>query len=234
MEVGRLLAEQAVGKVTHVLAEAYGPVVVRPSKPTWRGKAGEGGGCLYDYAAHPINLLNWYFGEVEGCGGAYMKKLFSNEVEDEVYATLKFRDNITGQLSVNWSDASVRKMTTRISIWGDGGKIYADRQELQLFQTASGRAPGYTTGWNTRYITDLTPPTSFYLRGEEYTSQLEAFGNAIQDRGSVVKNDFGASAITDAAIDIVRNAAMAGQDQGDGKIDRPVRRIGIINRVLGR
>jgi predicted dehydrogenase len=234
MEVGRLLAEQAVGKVTHVLAEAYGPVVVRPSKPTWRGKAGEGGGCLYDYAAHPINLLNWYFGKVEGCGGAYLKKLFSNEVEDEVYATLKFRDNITGQLSVNWSDASVRKMTTRISIWGDGGKIYADRQELQLFQTASGRAPGYTTGWNNRYITDLTPPTSFYLRGEEYTSQLEAFGNAIQDRGSVVKNDFGASAITDAAIDIVRNAAMAGQDQGDGKIERPVRRIGIINRVLGR
>ncbi|RYF43359.1 MAG: gfo/Idh/MocA family oxidoreductase, partial [Cytophagaceae bacterium] len=46
----RLIDSGAIGKVTHVQAEAYGPVVLKAAKPTWRGKAGGGGGCLYDYA----------------------------------------------------------------------------------------------------------------------------------------------------------------------------------------
>ena len=56
----------AIGEVSHVLAEAYGPVVLKPKGSTWRTQRSEGGGCLYDYAAHPINLINWYFGTPEG------------------------------------------------------------------------------------------------------------------------------------------------------------------------
>ena len=59
-EVKRLLDAGAIGAVTHVLAEAYGPVVLKPKGGTWRSRKDEGGGSLYDYAAHPINLLNWY------------------------------------------------------------------------------------------------------------------------------------------------------------------------------
>ncbi|WP_408647061.1 hypothetical protein [Tessaracoccus coleopterorum] len=39
--------------MTHGLAEAYGPVVLKPQGGTWRSRSAEGGGCLYDYAAHP-------------------------------------------------------------------------------------------------------------------------------------------------------------------------------------
>lgn len=121
-EVKALIAAGALGRVTHVQAEAYGGVVLKPTKPTWRGKAGQGGGCLYDYAAHPLNLVNWYFGRPETCTGALLKSGFSAEVDDEVYAGLTFANGVTAQLSVNWSDASVRKMTTRISIWGEGAR----------------------------------------------------------------------------------------------------------------
>ncbi len=62
-EVKRLLDAGAIGTVTHVLAEAYGPVVLKAKGSTWRSRRAEGGGCLYDYAAHPLNLLTWYFGE---------------------------------------------------------------------------------------------------------------------------------------------------------------------------
>lgn len=48
-----------LGEIKHVLAEAYGPVVRRARKQNWRTRKIEGGGCLYDYAAHPLNLLNW-------------------------------------------------------------------------------------------------------------------------------------------------------------------------------
>ena len=62
-EVKRLLDLSAIGEVTHVLGEAYGPVVLKPKGGTWRSRKEEGGGALYDYAAHPLNLLNWYLGE---------------------------------------------------------------------------------------------------------------------------------------------------------------------------
>ena len=233
-EVKRLIDAGAIGRVSHVLAEAYGPVVLRPTKPTWRGKSGQGGGCLYDYAAHPLNLLNWYFGQPVGCGGAVLKSGFSAEVDDEVYATLRFADGATGQLSVNWSDASVRKMTTRISIWGEGGKIFADRQEIQVFLNGNQPAPdGYDDGWTVKYITELTAPVSFYLRGEEYSAQLESFGEAIAAKAGSYRNSFASAAETDSTIELIRAAAA---DEPGGSLTATVQasRPGMLGRLLGR
>jgi scyllo-inositol 2-dehydrogenase (NADP+) len=207
-EAARLLAGGALGKISHALAESYGPVVLRRTKPTWRGKAGAGGGCLYDYAAHPINLLNWAFGAPEGCLGASLGRLFSAEVDDQTQALLQFSNGIIGQLSVDWSDPSVRKMTTRLSIWGELGKLYADRQELQLFLTGKASLPkGYREGWTVKHITDLTGPVSFYLRGEEYSAQLEAFGRAITAASGAARNDFASAADTDLTIEMIQNRA---------------------------
>ncbi len=66
-EVRRLLELGAIGPVNTALAEAYGPVVLKPSGNGWRSQRTSGGGSLYDYAAHPLNLLTWYLGEPIGC-----------------------------------------------------------------------------------------------------------------------------------------------------------------------
>ena len=206
-ESARLLAGGALGRISHALAESYGPVVLRRTRPTWRGKAGQGGGCLHDYAAHPINLLNWAFGAPENCLGASLTRHFSAEVEDQVNALLQFSGGVIGQVSVDWSDPSVRKMTTKLSIWGEAGKLYVDRTELQLFLTGKHELPEcYREGWTVRHITDLTPPVSFYLRGEEYTAQLEAFGRAV-DRGEPQQNDFVSAAETDITIEMIKKRA---------------------------
>src|SRR6056297_3736975 len=132
-EMKRVLETGALGRVTHVLAEAYGPVVLRAKRATWRSQKSEGGGCLYDYAAHPLNLLNWYFGTPARVSGSVMDRVFSDGIDDEVFSTRQFNDGPTAQLSVNWSDESHRKMTTRISMIGTNGKIFADRQECQAY-----------------------------------------------------------------------------------------------------
>jgi len=75
-EVKRLLELGAIGEVSHVLAEAYGPVVMRTKGSTWRTQRTAGGGCLYDYAAHPLNLLNWYLGMPHGVGGSVLNRFF--------------------------------------------------------------------------------------------------------------------------------------------------------------
>jgi predicted dehydrogenase len=216
-EAARLISGGVLGKISHALAESYGPVVVRKSKPTWRGKAGGGGGCLYDYAAHPINLLNWVFGPPEQCLGASLGQLFSSEVDDQTNALLQFRDGIVGQLSVDWSDPSVRKMTTRLSVWGERGKLYADRQELQLFMTGKSNLPkGYREGWTVKHITDLTEPVSFYLRGEEYSAQLESFARAIKNENVAPRNDFISASETDFTIEMIQDRAAAAPQSAEG------------------
>src|SRR6478735_1198543 len=89
-EVKRLLDAGAIGTVSHGLAEAYGPVVLKQQGGTWRSKSNEGGGCLYDYAAHPLNLINWYLGEPQGVGGTVLNSVFSAEIDDEVSSTVYF------------------------------------------------------------------------------------------------------------------------------------------------
>lgn len=209
-EVKRLLDLDAIGKVTHILGEAYGPVVLRPQGGTWRSKRGEGGGCLYDYAAHPINLMNWYLGEPSAVGGTVLNRVFSRETDDEVFSTLYFGGGSSGQVSVSWSDESVRKMTTRITIWGTAGRIYADRQECQVFLRGEDAPQGYRPGWNVRYTTELTPPVDFYLRGEEYSAQLDHFIARVGAGDVEGENAFASAVSTDRTISMMVSDAAAG------------------------
>jgi predicted dehydrogenase len=210
-EVKRLLDAGAIGTVTHVLGEAYGPVVLKPKGGTWRSQRTEGGGCLYDYAAHAIDLVNWYLGEPLGVGGTVLGRVFSGETDDEVFSTLYFPEGKTAQISVNWSDESYRKMTTRITLWGTAGRIYADRQECQVYLRDTAQRPeGYGEGWNVRYTTDLTEPVWFYLRGEEYSAQIDSFVQRVKERRTDGVNSFQSAALTDKVISMIVTDAEKG------------------------
>lgn len=226
-EVKRLLDAGVIGEVTHVLAEAYGPVVLKPKGSTWRSQRSEGGGCLYDYAAHPINLVNWYFGAPIGVGGTVLNKIFSKDIDDEVYSTLFFNGGLSAQVSVNWSDESYRKMSTKMTIQGKFGRIYADRQECQVFLRDGATLPeGYQEGWNVRYTTELTEPVDFYLRGEEYTAQLEYFVRAIEaKRPADNVNSFVSASVTDKVIALmIVDAEKGPSTMADGATFEPARK----------
>lgn len=208
--VKQLLDQNAIGRVTHVLAEAYGPVVLRAKGSTWRSKRASGGGCLYDYAAHPLDLVHWYLGSPERVRGSVLNSIFSADTDDEVYATLDYKDGLSVQLSVNWSDESYRKMSTAVTISGSQGRIVADRQELRVYLREGASIPdGYRAGWNIQYTTELTEQVSFYLRGEEYSAQLESFiASILADEKQARQNSFASAAQTDQVIEwILQDAA---------------------------
>jgi predicted dehydrogenase len=197
-EVKRLLSQGVIGTVSHALAEAYGPVILRSKGMSWRTQKEEGGGCLYDYAAHPVNLVNWLFGMPDHVSGTIMGRIFSKYTDDEVYGTFLYNRGPSVQLSVNWSDESYRKMSVRITVWGSSGRIYADRQECQVYLRDTAIAvPGYSKGWNVRYTTELTQPVRFYVRGEEYSAQLDEFVECILSGERTNVNSFASAAQTD-------------------------------------
>jgi scyllo-inositol 2-dehydrogenase (NADP+) len=207
-EVKTLVNQHAIGKVTHALVEAYGPVVLTPQGATWRSRRREGGGCLYDYAAHALNLVMWYLGEPHSVGGAALTRINSREVDDQVCATLYFAGGTTAQLSANWSDDSYRKMTTRVTLWGTHGRIYADRTDCHVYlREAAPPVRGYDTGWNVRHVTDLVGSPGFYLRGEEYSEQVDTFVRRVSEGELDGVNCFDSAAATDGVIALIRTAA---------------------------
>ena len=233
-EVRKLLDAGAIGRVTHILAEAYGPVVLKPKGSTWRSQRTEGGGCLYDYAAHPVDLLSWYAGAPIGVGGTILGKIFSENTEDEVFSTLYYANGVSAQLSVNWSDESFRKMTTQVTITGTAGRIHADRQEIQVYlRDTAPDVDGYDKGWNVRNTTELTDNVWFYLRGEEYSAQLDHFVKRVEDRSLEDTNSFASAAITDRVLELLTLDAEAGPSTIDETaivVERPAARRGLLRR----
>lgn len=222
-EMKRLVEAGAIGRITHVLAEAYGPVVLRPKRTTWRTDKAEGGGCLYDYAAHPINLLNWFFGAPDQVIGSHLGQVFSENTDDEVFSTLRWNDGPTAQLSVNWSDESHRKMSTKISLIGTNGRLYADRQECQAFlrEPVEG-LEGYDAGWTVKYTTELTEDRWFYLRGEEYSAQIDEFVGAIRASESKAReNDFASATQTDKTMAMIIENSETGLAVGEARAAAP-------------
>ncbi len=224
-EAARIAASGALGQIHHVRAEAYGPVVLRPRGSTWRTARSEGGGALYDYACHAIDLINFVAGPPTSVEGVVLKSVFSRDVEDEAYCSMTFANGASGQLAVNWSDESYRKMFTRISVWGSNGRVIADRQECQVYlRDAHPALPEFKRGWTVRYTTELTEGVWYYLRGEEYSAQIDYFVESIKQRRVNGRNCFRSALQTDHVVAMMLGAPMAGAAQ---------RRPALLARVFG-
>ncbi len=202
-ELKRLLKAGVIGDIVHFTGEAYGPVVTKEKGGTWRSDPAEGGGCLYDYASHVINLIQEIIGKPVKANGTNLKKIYSKEVEDAVYSVLTLETGTTGILSVNWSDETYRKMSTSIAIHGKKGKIICDATELKIYLKEQDVKENLDKGWTIKYITDLAIPVNFYLRGEEYSAQIDNFIDCVINRKQTEINSFEQALYTDKVIELL-------------------------------
>ena len=209
-EMRRLINSDVIGDIHHLEGTAYGQVVIRkkPGK-TWRSRKSEGGGCLHDYACHVLDLMSFVFRSPSNVKSSQLQSIFSADIEDAVYATLDYESGATGYVEANWSDQSYRKMSTTITAYGNGGKIIADRQEIRVYIAPGRVVEGYGEGWTIRYITELQQPVNFYLRGEEYSAQIDQFIDAIQGKSIQVDSTFASAAETDELISKISQVGRA-------------------------
>jgi len=205
-EARRLIQAGLLGKFTAIKGTAFGQVVLKEQGSTWRSRKAEGGGCLHDYACHVVDLMNFLVGPPARVVGARLQRIFSADVEDAVHALLGYPDGATGVLETNWSDETYRKMSTTITVEGTQGKLIADRQELKVYLRAGVPTPDYGEGWTTRYITELQRPVRFYLRGEEYSAQIDAFVSAVRAGDMTHENSFASAYQTDRVLDLIIQA----------------------------
>jgi predicted dehydrogenase len=207
-EMKRLAEKNILGEIYHFTGEAYGPVVLKEKGGTWRSEREQGGGCLFDYASHVLNLIYYIIGKPVEARGTLLKNIYSKGVEDAVYASLLLENGLTGQLSVNWSDDTYRKMSTSIKTEGKNGKMTADATELKIYLKEENREMNLPKGWTVKYITELTPQVNFNLRGEEYSAQVDHFIECIKCNQPSGRSSFETALATDEIIDkLIKNAS---------------------------
>lgn len=208
-ETKRLVESGIIGRPYHIRGEAYGQVVIKEESSTWRSTKGEGGGCLHEYGSHVIDLMNYVVGPPQDVLGVVLERIYSRDVEDAVYATLVYPNGMSGQVSVNWSDESYRRITVRVTVQGTRGKIIADREEYRLYLSDAGAdSAEFHRGWTVRNITELQPPVAYYLRGEEYTAQLEHFVQAVETGPCDAHvNSFASALQADIVMDLLLHCA---------------------------
>lgn len=208
MEMKRLLKIGLLGRVFHFSGEAYGPVITKPKSGNWRANPTEGGGCLYDYASHVLNLIQEIIGIPVESKGTLLKKIYSKDVEDAVFSLLILENGLSGLLSVNWSDETFRKMSTTLTVQGEKGKIICDATELKIYLKEDNKKEDLNKGWTIKYITDLAIPVSFYLRGEEYSAQIDYFIDAVKNKKTGLINTFEQALLTDQTIEMLKTTAL--------------------------
>jgi len=201
--VKKLIDNNELGDIYHFDAEAYGPVVTKEQTETWRSHRKEGGGCLYDYASHVINLVSFILGDIEHVSGTCLKSIFSKNVEDAVYSNLHLVTGVSGHLSVSWSEESYRKMSTKITVSGKKGRVEANAQEVKLYRNKSDGDSKKDGGWELTYLTDYTEPVDFYLRGEEYSAQIDEFISQLEAGSLESVNSIESAGETDRVVELL-------------------------------
>ena len=154
--------------------------------------------------------MNFVVGPPEKVASAQLRSIYSKDVEDAVYASFVYPGGASGTLETNWSDETYRKMSTTLVVQGTKGKIIVDRQECKVYLRQGAEFEQYPAGWTIRYITELQAPVAFYLRGEEYSAQIDAFVGAVQRGTAEHENSFASAYETDRIIDLVMKAGQAG------------------------
>lgn len=206
-EMQRLVKNNVIGELVHFTGEAYGPVVTKEKGGTWRSKPDEGGGCLYDYASHVINLIQELLGRPVKINGTFLKSIYSKGVEDAVYSLLTLESGLSGVLMVNWSDETFRKMSTSLTLQGKKGKIICDSTELKIYLKEPDLKENLGKGWTIKYITEFAIPVNFHLRGEEYSAQIDYFVDSLLKKKENNINTFEQGLYTDKVIEmIIKNA----------------------------
>jgi len=170
-----------IGDVVRFKSEMFSRTVIEPEKGSnWRSKRESGGGVVFEMASHAIDLINYIIGKPDRITGSSLNTIFSLEIEDAVSSNFIYSNGVSGTLYVNWSDESYRKPTNKIEIFGKSGKILADQHSMKIFLKDANESQKLRQGWNTLYITDIFKPVPFYVRGNEFTSQLYSFIESIE------------------------------------------------------
>jgi len=164
-----ILDNEELGHIKSVRASIYSSDILAESNG-WRFHPQmSGGGVLIDFGIHMIDMLYWYFGQIESLH-ARKRKIFSRLVEDEVSAEIVFSNGLSCEMETSWSREEYRKPYPLLVIEGDEATLKVTDHIVELTKNGS--------------TTILTEPDLYQgsfvdIGGIAYSTQMQDFCNSI-------------------------------------------------------
>lgn len=196
-----ILDSGALGHLINFNATVYVSQLFKTGKGWRYSKKESGGGCIIGQATHLIDLLRWYFGDVDYVSG-HTRSFYSTEVEDFAHAYLAFKKGVTGWFDSSWSVRHHRLLETVINVNGEHGNLTVTDDDVRLFLDKPGG--GYDAGWTHFSIAELWQGVEIDLGGPQYTRQDADFVDAVRNGrklGTDVRSAFEVQRIVDAIYD---------------------------------
>lgn len=184
-----LVESGALGKVCSYVARMNGNVITKPDNNSWRTNFSAGGGCLNEYGPHLIDLCRFIFGDVAVLQQAAKGHVYSTRADDKIEFKWVHASGSVGDVSLNWCDTTKRKSVIDFVVDFEHARVTADNSALKIaFNDSAPLTPEQQTELSKA---NIPPKVGFYLRGEEFSLQLEAFLEHCLQRKFRVEGDFG-------------------------------------------
>ena len=168
-----IVSNKSLGEVINYKASMKGNVITKKPSPTsWQGIARLGGGSLNEYGPHLIDLSRFIFGAVINVNNVEIENVYCTEADDRIFFELCHENNIVGNLEIDWCDASMRKSLTEFKVIFEHGEVRVDGSSLEIINHDDNMVLNSLSSLKDKVNPDNV---SFYLRGEEFSLQLEYF-----------------------------------------------------------
>lgn len=170
----RLVAEGSLGRLQGYTASMRGNVITKPPAPdSWQGDFARGGGCLNEYGPHIIDLCRFIFGPVQTVSAAEMGRVFSSRADDRISVAWTHESLTRGRLEIDWCDTTKRKSVIEFHARFEHADLRVDNSAVEInWHDDAPITP------EMRALIDLhvqPQNVGYYLRGEEFSLELEDF-----------------------------------------------------------
>lgn len=167
-----IAASQALGPVLSYEACMLGNVITKAGSG-WRSVFAKGGGCLNEYGPHLIDLCRYIFGDVSVLRAAKFGRTFSAAADDSIDVDWLHASGTKGHLVLDWCDSTKRKSALTFVVRFKKGLVRASNADITVEIDEGAQIAADARA---ELLAPVRPyQVNYYLRGEEYTLQLEAF-----------------------------------------------------------
>ncbi len=168
-----LVRQGALGRVVSYEARMNGNVITKPDNDSWRTNFAAGGGCLNEYGPHLIDLCRFIFGGVKSVNSAEKGHVHSSRADDRIGFVWTHESGLEGDVRLDWCDTTKRKSVIGFKVEFECGRVSCDNSAIHFdFSSESPLSAEAIAAVSSQQV---PPRVSFYLRGEEYSLQLEDF-----------------------------------------------------------
>lgn len=172
-----LVHDGGLGRLQGYSASMRGNVMTAPpAQDNWQGNFARGGGCLNEYGPHVIDLCRFVFGSVVSVDKAQATRIHSVHADDRTevewtHAT-EGGDHVGGKLLIDWADESKRKSVIEFIVDFEAARLRVDNSTVEVEWRDDP-----VDGKDRPQVDFSVDPANveFYLRGEEFSLELEDF-----------------------------------------------------------